>query len=207
MTTVLWVLAVPTLAFGAISLLPGVFDLPSWLDGEPLRPSLSTALLGTGLALVGVAAAWAAWRRAGAARAVPFGAVVAQTARGGAAEPALVEATAQDAHLGVYGSVGGADDPADPGRLLLGPLHPWAARGFAVDALYAALFVRPVLAAASLVRFLDREVIETYVRGAGGLPGLLGRGVRRAQTGNVQTYVGVLLAGSVVLAVLVAAGA
>jgi NADH-quinone oxidoreductase subunit L len=205
MTTVLWVLAVPTLAFGAISLLPGVFDLPSWLDGEPLRPSLSTALLGTGLALVGVAAAWAAWRRAGAARAVPFGAVAAQTAD--ATEPALVEATAQDAHLGVYGSVGGADDPADPGRLLLGPLHPWAARGFAVDALYTALFVRPVLAAASLVRFLDREVIETYVRGAGGLPGLLGRGVRRAQTGNVQTYVGVLLAGSVVLAVLVAAGA
>jgi NADH-quinone oxidoreductase subunit L len=75
---------------------------------------------------------------------------------------------------------------------------------------YAALFVRPVLAGASLVRFLDREVVETYVRGAGTLPRLLGSAVRRAQTGNTQTYVSALLAGTVVLAVaalLVATGA
>ena len=56
-----------------------------------------------------------------------------------------------------------------------------------------------MLAAASLVRFLDREVVETYVRGAGGLPRLLGAAVRRAQTGNVQTYLSALLAGTVVL--------
>jgi NADH-quinone oxidoreductase subunit L len=64
-----------------------------------------------------------------------------------------------------------------------------------------------VLAAASLVSFLDREVIETYVRGTGAAPRLLGAIVRRTQTGNVQTYLSVLLAGSVVLAVLVAVGA
>lgn len=72
------------------------------------------------------------------------------------------------------------------------------------------MFVRPVTAGASLVRFLDREVVETYVRGAGAVPRLLGAAVRRAQTGNVQTYVSALLAGTVVLAVaavLVATGA
>jgi NADH-quinone oxidoreductase subunit L len=44
------------------------------------------------------------------------------------------------------------------------------------------------------------------VRGAGGLPRLLGAAVRRAQTGNVQTYLSALLAGAVVLAVLVTVG-
>ncbi|MGG8408196.1 NADH-quinone oxidoreductase subunit L [Streptomyces sp. 12297] len=92
----------------------------------------------------------------------------------------------------------------DPGRALLGPLHPHAAAGFHLDAVYAALFVRPVEAAATLVRFLDREVVDTYVRGAGAGPRLLGTLVRRSQTGNVQTYLSALLAGSVVLAVAAA---
>jgi len=106
--------------------------------------------------------------------------------------------------------VASAPDPADPSRLLLGPLYRHAAVGFHLDAVYAALFVRPVMAGASLVRFLDREVVDTYVRGAGALPRLLGVAVRRAQTGNVQTYVSALLAGTVVLvvaALLVATGA
>ncbi|MDV9197713.1 NADH-quinone oxidoreductase subunit L, partial [Streptomyces sp. Wh19] len=92
-------------------------------------------------------------------------------------------------------------DPADPGRLLLGPLHRPAAAGFHLDALYTALFVRPVQAAASLVRFLDREVVDTYVRGSGAVARGLGAAVRRAQTGNVQTYLSALLAGSLVLAI------
>ena len=54
----------------------------------------------------------------------------------------------------------------------------------------------PYARAATLVRFLDREVVDTYVRGAGAGPRLLGAAVRRAQTGNVQTYLGALLAGS-----------
>ncbi|MCZ4125798.1 NADH-quinone oxidoreductase subunit 5 family protein [Streptomyces sp. H39-S7] len=204
MNAVLWVLAVPTVAFGMVSLVPRVFDLPQWFDGNELKPTLLTSVLGIGLALVGVLVTYGAWT-AGAARrsAAPLGAVGADAH----AEPAEAEATAIAAHTAVYGDIAASDDPADPGRLLLGRLHRHAAHGFHLDAVYTALFVRPVLAAANLVRFLDREVIETYVRGAGAGPRLLGAAVRRAQTGNVQTYLSALLAGAVVLAVLVAVGA
>ncbi|CAM5720129.1 NADH-quinone oxidoreductase subunit L [Streptomyces californicus] len=104
-------------------------------------------------------------------------------------------------HTAVYGTIAGAPDPADPGRLLLGPLHRHAATGFHLDALYSALFVRPVQGAARIVRFLDRAVVDTYVNGTGAVTRLLGTAVRRAQTGNVQTYVSALLAGSLVLAI------
>ncbi len=200
MTGVLWVLAVPTIAFGGLA----YRELPDWFGGAPLGPTLVTGVLGTGLALVGVVVAYVAWQAtASVRRAHPMGAVVAEPAD---TEPERVEAEAIEAHARVYGDIAASDDPGDPGRLLLGPLHRHAARGFHLDAAYALLFVRPVLAAADLVRFLDRDVVETYVRGAGGLPRLLGTAVRRAQTGNVQTYLSALLAGAVVLAVLVAVG-
>ncbi|SHK55175.1 NADH-quinone oxidoreductase subunit 5 family protein [Actinacidiphila paucisporea] len=200
MTTVLWVLAVPTLAFGGLT----YRELPDWFGGAPLGPTLLTSVLGTGLALVGVLITYGAWSATTATRgSVPVGAVVAADPD---AEPALIEIEAVATHEEIYGDIAAADDPGDPGRLLLGPLHPLAAHGFRLDAVYSALFVRPVLAAANLVRFLDREVIETYVRAAGGTPRLLGAAVRRAQNGNVQTYLSALLAGAVVLAVLVAVG-
>ncbi|MEU6192944.1 NADH-quinone oxidoreductase subunit L [Streptomyces sp. NPDC047061] len=203
MTVVLWVLAVPSLAFGGFA----YRSLPGWFDGRALTPTLTTSVLGTGLALVGGLVTYGAWQRTRALAArVPLGAVVTHPE----GEPGLVEAEAIAAHQQVFGDVAYAPDPADPGRLLLGPLHRHAAEGFHLDAVYDALFVRPVLAAASLVQFLDREVVDTYVRGAGALPRLLGAAVRRAQTGNVQTYVSALLAGTVVLAVavlLVATGA
>ncbi|MEV7981182.1 NADH-quinone oxidoreductase subunit L [Streptomyces sp. NPDC086519] len=203
MTVVLWVLAVPSLAFGGFA----YRSLPGWFDGRALTPTLTTSVLGTGLALVGGLAAYGAWQRTRtlAARA-PLGAVAAHPE----GDAGLVEAEAVAAHEPAFGDVAYAPDPADPGRLLLGPLHRHAAEGFHLDAVYDALFVRPVLAAASLVQFLDREVVDTYVRGAGALPRLLGAAVRRAQTGNVQTYVSALLAGTVVLTVavlLVATGA
>ncbi|MGK7231511.1 NADH-quinone oxidoreductase subunit 5 family protein [Streptomyces hygroscopicus] len=202
MNAVLWALFLPTAAFGL-----AYGTLPDWFDGESLTPALGTSVLGTGLALAGVLVMYGAWRHtsARAARA-PLGAVAAHPD----AADAVSEAEAIATHQAAYGSIAGARDPADPGRLLLGPLHRHAAVGFHLDAVYGALFVRPVRAAARLVRFLDREVVETYVRGAGGAPRLLGAAVRRAQTGNVQTYLGALLAGSLVLAVaavLVAAGA
>ncbi|SEL04862.1 NADH-quinone oxidoreductase subunit L [Streptacidiphilus jiangxiensis] len=93
---------------------------------------------------------------------------------------------------------------ADPAPLLLGPLLGPARTGFGVDTLYDRVFVRPVVAAARLVSFLDREVVETYVKGAAGTPGLIGRAVRRAQNGNTQDYLSALAAGVVVLAVIVA---
>ncbi|MCU7824204.1 NADH-quinone oxidoreductase subunit L [Kitasatospora sp. DSM 101779] len=166
----LWVLAVPTMAFGLLGLRDNW--LPSLLDGGSLRPTLATTVTGTGLALAGILIAYAAWRAAGARQAA---------------------ATAGTA-------------PADPGRLLLGPVHRFAQHGFGVDRLYSALFVRPTAAAARLVTFLDREVVETYVRGAGNGANALGWLVRRAQTGNAQSYLSALLAGAVLLAVLVAVG-
>jgi NADH-quinone oxidoreductase subunit L len=190
MTAVLWVLAVPSLALGGLAFRV----LPDWFDGNDLAPTLATSVLGTGVALVGGVTVYATWRHTTA--------YAAQLSEHAAPDDAAA-AGRTHAHRD-------AGDPADPGRLLLGPLHRHAAAGFHLDALYDALFVRPVLAAAGLVRFLDREVVETYVRGAGALPRLLGAAVRRAQTGNVQTYVSALFAGAVVLtvaAVLVATGA
>lgn len=203
MTVVLWVLAVPSLGLGALA----YRTLPGWFDGNDLAPTVTTSVLGTGVALAGALVAYAAWRHLRALAAVaPLGAVAAHP-EGDAAQ---VEAEAIATHEPAYGDVASAPDPADPGRLLLGPLHRHAATGFHLDAVYSALFVRPVQGGASLVRFLDREVVDTYVRGAGALPRWLGAAVRRAQTGNVQTYVSALLAGTVVLAVavlLVASGA
>ncbi|MEU2772444.1 NADH-quinone oxidoreductase subunit L [Streptomyces sp. NPDC007162] len=203
MTVVLWVLAVPSLAFGGFA----YRSLPGWFDGRALTPTLTTSVLGTGLALAGGLVTYGAWQRTRtSASQVPLGAVAAHP-EGDAGQ---VEAEAIAAHAPAFGDVAYAPDPADPGRFLLGPLHRHAAAGFHLDALYDVLFVRPILAAASLVQFLDREVVDTYVRGAGALPRLLGAAVRRAQTGNIQTYVSALLAGTVVLAVavlLVATGA
>ncbi|MFJ2831967.1 NADH-quinone oxidoreductase subunit L [Streptomyces sp. NPDC087263] len=202
MTAVLWVLAVPSLALGL-----AYGPLPDWFDGRDLTPVLTTSVLGTGLALVGVIVTYGAWQHTSTLAAqVPLGAVAAHPD----ADAGLVEAEAIASHAPAYGDVAYTPDPADPGRLLLGPLHRHAAVGFHLDAVYTALFVRPVQAAAALVQFLDREVVDTYVRGAAALPRWLGEAVRRAQTGNVQTYVSALLAGTVVLvvaALLVATGA
>lgn len=202
MNAVLWILAIPTVGLGLT-----VGYITDWFDGDSLTPTVTTAVLGTGAAVVGALTTYGSWRTTTALAARnPIGAVSAHPD----AEPALSESDAIEAHTPVYGNIASAPDPADPGRLLLGPLHSHAAAGFHLDAVYHHLFVRPVLAASGLVRFLDREVVDTYVRGAGTGTRWLGAAVRRAQTGNVQTYLSALLAGSVVLAiaaVLVAAGA
>jgi NADH-quinone oxidoreductase subunit L len=77
----------------------------------------------------------------------------------------------------------------------------------AVDRVYDAALVRPTGGLAALVRAGDRDVVEGWtdgtaatVRGAGGL-------LRRAQSGNVQTYLMVVVAGAVLVAVLAGAGA
>lgn len=201
MTTVLWVLAIPSLGFGL-----SVTYLDDWFDGNALTPTVTTAILGTGIALVGAVVTYAVWRTL---------ATRAPADKGPVREPVAAHVAHPDAEAGQVEAEAlhlphPAEDPSDPGRVLLGPLHRHAATGFHLDALYTAVFVRPVLAAASLVRFLDREVVDTYVSGAGTGTKWLGWLVRRAQTGNVQTYLSALLAGSVVLAiaaVLVAAGA
>ncbi|GEB56597.1 NADH-quinone oxidoreductase subunit 5 family protein [Streptomyces gardneri] len=188
MTTVLWVLAIPSLGFGLT-----VTYLDDWFDGHALTPTVTTAVLGTGLAAAGAVITYAVWRTL-AARTPVAGPVPLPHVAHPDADAGLVEAEAL--HLPHP-----AEDPADPGRALLGSLHAPAADGFHLDAVYRAAFVRPVLAAASLVRFLDREVVDTYVRAAGTSAKGLGWLVRRAQTGNVQTYLSALLAGSVVLVI------
>ncbi|MFD0266679.1 NADH-quinone oxidoreductase subunit L [Streptomyces sp. NPDC127106] len=197
MTGVLWLLAIPSIAFGLAAV-----PLADWFDSGRLTPTLTTTLLGTGVAVVGAVLTHALWQRA-AARA-------AAGAYREAAVPAAVAAAESAAETPEVAEVT-HDHPAvpagpapDPGRALLGPLHRHAAAGFHLDAVYDRLFVRPVRAAAGLVRFLDREVVDTYVSGAGAGPRLLGSLVRRAQTGNVQSYLSALFAGAVVLAIATA---
>ncbi|MFJ2061050.1 NADH-quinone oxidoreductase subunit L [Streptomyces sp. NPDC087908] len=193
MTTVLWVLAIPSLGFGLT-----VTYLDDWFDGNALTPTLTTAVLGTGLAVAGAAVTYAVWRTLAARTPAAAAQAPAPHVAHPDADAGLVEAEALTLPQP-------AEDPADPGRALLGPLHGPAADGFHLDAVYRTAFVRPVLAAASLVRFLDREVVDTYVRAAGTSAKGLGWLVRRAQTGNVQTYLSALLAGSVVLAIVAVA--
>jgi NADH-quinone oxidoreductase subunit L len=193
----LWLLALPTLGLGVVGLQSSW--LPAFLDGTSLRPSLATSLLGTALALLGVLAVLLARRAAVAS------AATAAPAAELAATPAETDADLATAPgpAGVVVPQPGAL-AADPARLLLGPLRGPAARGFGLDRAYQLAFVQPVIGAARLVGFLDREVVETYVRGFAGSARLLGAAVRRAQTGNAQTYLNALLAGAVVIVVLVA---
>ncbi|MGW3325972.1 NADH-quinone oxidoreductase subunit 5 family protein [Streptomyces virginiae] len=203
MTGVLWLLAIPSVGFGLAA-----GRISDWFDGGELTPTLVTSVLGTGAAAIGAMLTYALWQRA-CAKAALAGA--AGTRAAAAAEtPAAVAAAESAAEAPEVAEVTHdhpavpAGPAADPGKAFLGPLHRHAADGFHLDAVYDRLFVRPVQAAARLVRFLDREVVDTYVRGAGTGTQLLGSLVRRAQTGNVQSYLSALLAGAVVLAIATA---
>ncbi|MFC5879161.1 NADH-quinone oxidoreductase subunit L [Streptomyces virginiae] len=212
MTGVLWLLAVPSVAFGLAA-----DSVADWFDGRALTPTVATSVLGTGAAVIGAMLTYALWQRATVKAATAPAAGPARSAAA-AEQPAAVAATVSAATAPAESA---AETPevaevthehpavpagpaADPGRALLGPLHRHAADGFHLDAVYDRLFVRPVRGAAGLVRFLDREVVDTYVRGAGSGTRLLGSLVRRAQTGNVQSYLSALLAGAVVLAIATA---
>ncbi|MEV7524971.1 NADH-quinone oxidoreductase subunit L [Streptomyces sp. NPDC091371] len=204
MTGVLWLLAIPTIGFGLAA-----GTLADWFDGKELTPTLATSVLGTGAAVIGAMLTYALWQRA----TVKAAAVAAKaTAANGLAARAAVAATVAESEAETpevaevtHDHPAAPAGPApDPGKALLGPLYRHAANGFHLDAVYDRIFVRPVRASASLVRFLDREVVDTYVRGAGTGPRLLGSLVRRAQTGNVQSYLSALLAGAVVLAIATA---
>ncbi|MER6257222.1 NADH-quinone oxidoreductase subunit L [Streptomyces sp. NPDC001584] len=210
MTGVLWLLAIPSIGFGLAA-----GPISDWFDGGELGPTLVTSVLGTGAAAIGAMLTYALWQRASAKAVLATAAGTGDGAAAGvptaAAESAASVAAAESAAEAPEVAEVTHDHPAvpagpaaDPGKAFLGPLHRHAAAGFHLDAVYDRLFVRPVQAAASLVRFLDREVVDTYVRGAGTGTQLLGSLVRRAQTGNVQSYLSALLAGAVVLAIATA---
>ncbi|MFI6293675.1 NADH-quinone oxidoreductase subunit L [Nonomuraea sp. NPDC050790] len=92
------------------------------------------------------------------------------------------------------------DPVVDPARIL-GPFRVPCERAFYVDSVYAALFVRPILALSRLVVGTDDRVVDGAVRGSGrtarGLSGVL----RLAQNGNVQLYVSGVLAGVLLIVV------
>lgn len=210
MTGVLWLLAIPSIGFGLAA-----GPISDWFDGGELTPTLVTSVLGTGAAAIGAMLTYALWQRASAKAVLATAAGTGDGAAAGvptvSAESAASVAAAESAAEAPEVAEVTHDHPAvpagpaaDPGKAFLGPLHRHAAVGFHLDAVYDRLFVRPVRAAASLVRFLDREVVDTYVRGAGTGTQLLGSLVRRAQTGNVQSYLSALLAGAVVLAIATA---
>jgi NADH-quinone oxidoreductase subunit L len=75
-------------------------------------------------------------------------------------------------------------------------------REFGVDTAYHGLFVVPVQWLAKLTVAGDRDVIGGYVRAAGRTGTLVSQGLRRLQTGNVQTYLTAAVVGVVALAVL-----
>jgi len=69
---------------------------------------------------------------------------------------------------------------ADPAARVVGARTPLFDNGFGADRLYLALVARPVLWLANAVVFLDREVVDAYVRGAAVATALSGRGADRA---------------------------
>ena len=79
----------------------------------------------------------------------------------------------------------GAVDSAgsvDPAVRLVGSRMPLFDTGFGVDRLYLVAVARPVLALARLVVFLDREVVDAYVRGAAVAATVSGRSGQRAHS-------------------------
>ncbi|CCI54921.1 NADH-quinone oxidoreductase subunit 5 family protein [Nostocoides jenkinsii] len=75
------------------------------------------------------------------------------------------------------------DDAADPA-----PLMTRASRGWGADAAYVAVVAKPVLALARVVAYVDREIIESYVRAPGWVVSLGGRtGVRAHAPERVST--------------------
>jgi NADH-quinone oxidoreductase subunit L len=81
------------------------------------------------------------------------------------------------------------------------PWHAVALPHPAVDRIYAAGVVRPVRWLATLVRANDRDVIEGYADGTGFAARGLGWLLRKAQNGNVQTYLMVVVVGACAAAV------
>jgi NADH-quinone oxidoreductase subunit L len=74
-----------------------------------------------------------------------------------------------------------------------------------VDRLYDAALVRPVRWLARLVVAADRDVVDGYADGAGGTAKGVGGLLRRAQNGNVQTYLMVVVVGAAAAAVVAGA--
>ncbi len=87
----------------------------------------------------------------------------------------------------------------------LRPLHELPARRYYVDHLYNWIAGRVVLGIGWVANWLDTRVVDGVVNGVGRAAVLAGGALRQFQSGEVQLYAWVLLAGVVVLGLLVAA--
>jgi NADH-quinone oxidoreductase subunit L len=74
-----------------------------------------------------------------------------------------------------------------------------------VDWLYDVALVRPIRFLARLVVASDRDVVDGYADGAAGTAKGVGGLLRLAQTGNVQTYLMMVVVGAAAAAVLAGA--
>jgi NADH-quinone oxidoreductase subunit L len=89
----------------------------------------------------------------------------------------------------------------DPAVRLVAESMPRFDSGFGIDRLYVATVATPVLALARLVVFLDREVVDAYVRGAAVTTTVTGRGghrahaTERAASGLAWVVAGVVVVG------------
>jgi len=89
--------------------------------------------------------------------------------------------------LAALGHLGRRSDGPQMERYL-GPLEPLFANRFYIDQLYAALVVKPLQVVALIAAAFDRHVVDGLVDGIGRLPGVVGAGVRRLQSGLLQRY-------------------
>jgi NADH-quinone oxidoreductase subunit L len=93
--------------------------------------------------------------------------------------------------------------PAEDPIAVLGRFATPLRRAFFIDELYAAAVVRPVGVLGRAVLGVDRRGIDATAVGSGRAAVLLGTGLRRLQTGNVQTYLSALVVGMLVVVVSV----
>ena len=95
-------------------------------------------------------------------------------------------------------------DPAADPAAVLGPWRETALYAFYLDDVQDLIVVQPAKALAKVVGFLDTEVVDAYVRGAGLSARTLGGLLRRVQTGNIQLYLTALFTGVIVIAAVFA---
>ena len=98
----------------------------------------------------------------------------------------------------MYG--GGKTEPGAYVTAQLRPLHTLLDNRYYVDHLYNWIAGRLVLGIAWLAARFDSIVVDGAVNGIGAAVVEFGSGLRRAQTGQVQTYAWVLFAGAITLA-------
>jgi NADH-quinone oxidoreductase subunit L len=102
----------------------------------------------------------------------------------------------------MYG--GGKLEPGRAATARFGPLHSLLDNRYYVDNIYNWIAGHLVLGIAWAASRFDTLVVDGAVNGVGAVVVGAGRGLRRAQTGQVQTYAWVLFAGAIALAAVAA---